>query len=442
MFGRIRLSLTAWYVGVLLVIVLAMAGFTYVLFYRSLESEVDDSLRDSAQAIVSQLDEHALERAVSLSGDPGRSDGEEDDAENEEHEEGLRFFGGGAGDTFYLILGPDGQTLLNPLNVRLEGAPDVAAAQAAASGGEAWSTIRGDDAGYRLYSLPVVDDGRTLAVVQVGRSLEEHEQQLRTLLLVLAVSGTSGLALAGAGGLWVAGRALRPVREAFQRQHAFVADASHELRTPLTLVRGNAEMLGMSPTAKLAGEDRQFVEGIVREAEHIERLISDLSTLARMDEGHLALQVEPVNVAGLIDEVARQGRILAGGRRLDVQAESETPLEAMADPARLRQLLLALVENAVRYTPDDGRVEIEGKRAGGGVEIRVSDTGHGIPPEHLPRVFERFYRADQSRSRARGGTGLGLSIARGIAEAHGGALTVASEPGRGTEFTLSLPVQR
>lgn len=436
MFGRIRLSLTAWYVGVLLVIVLVMAGFTYFMLYRSLSSEADESLRASASGIATQIDDEALDRAVGLSG--------ADDHDEEEHEpKNLGFFGGGGGgDTFYLVLAPDGSKLLDPLNVRLEGVPDVAAAQRSTTAGEAWSTVHSGGANYRLFSLPVTHDERTLAVVQVGRSLGEHERQLRDLLLVLVVSGASGLALAGAGGLWIAGRALHPVRDAFQRQRAFVADASHELRTPLTLVRGNAEMLELSPTAKLSAEDRQSLGDIVREADHIERLVGDLSTLARMDEGQLALRLEPINVAGLINEVARQARILASERHLDVQAQSETPLEAIADPARLRQLLLALVENAVRYTPDGGRIEIKGAQAPGGVEVRVSDTGKGIPPEHLPRVFERFYRADQSRSRTRGGTGLGLSIARGIAEAHGGALTVASQPGQGTEFTLSLPVKR
>lgn len=440
MFNRIRLSLTLWYVAVLLIIVLAMAGFTYGVMYRSLRSEVDDSLRDSARGIAIQIDERALNLAVGLPGQAGApgvvAGGEDGHEESEEH---LSFFSGGGGDTFYLVLSPQGQTLLNPLNVSLEGAPDVAAAQVAASGREAWTTVHGEDGDYRLYSLPVVEHGQTLAVVQVGRSLEQHQQQLRRLVLLLVVSGAGGLALAAAGGLWLAGRALRPVREAFIRQRAFVADASHELRTPLTLVRGNAEMLAMSPTAKLGNDDREYLEGIVRESEHIERLVADLATLARMDEGRLQLQTEPVNLTDLVHEAGRNARLLAGRRPLEIEVNASEPLIVAGDAARLRQLLVALLDNAVRYTPDGGRIVIQGRRSGDRAEVSVSDTGPGIPPEHLTRVFERFYRADPSRSRSRGGTGLGLAIARGIAEAHGGTLTAESEPGRGSTFTLSLP---
>lgn len=440
MFNRIRLSLTLWYVGVLLVIVLAMAGFTYGLMYRSLRTEVDDSLRDSARGIATQIDERALNLAVGLSGPggpPGAATGDEDG--HEESEEHLSFFSGGGGDTFYLVLSPEGQTLLNPLNVSLEGAPDVAAAQAAASGREAWTTVHGEDGDYRLYSLPVMERGQILAVVQVGRSLQQHQQQLRRLLLLLVVSGAGGLALAAAGGLWLAGRALRPVRESFDRQRAFVADASHELRTPLTLVRGNAEMLNMSPTAKLSEEDREYLEGIVRESEHIERLVADLATLARMDEGRLQLHMEPLDLTDLVQESGKDARLLAGQRRLDIDVKTDGPLIVLGDAARLRQLLVALLDNAVRYTPDGGRILIETRRGGSHAEVRVSDTGPGIAPEHLARIFERFYRADPSRSRSKGGTGLGLAIARGIAEAHGGALNAESEPGRGSTFIVTLP---
>jgi len=441
MFNRIRLSLTLWYVAVLLVIVLAMAGFTYGLMYRSLRSEVDDSLRDSARGIALQIDERALNLAVGLpgpGGPPGILAGEGDG--HEESEEHLSFFSGGGGDTFYLVLSPEGQTLLNPLNVRLQGAPDVAAAQVAASGREAWTTVHSEDGDYRLYSLPVVEHGRTLAVVQVGRSLEQHQQQLRQLILLLVISGAGGLVLAAAGGLWLAGRALRPVRESFDRQRAFVADASHELRTPLTLVRGNAEMLAMSPTAKLAKEDKEYLEGIVRESEHIERLVADLATLARMDEGRLQLQVEPLDLAALVQESGKDARLLAGQRPLDIDVRTDGPLIVLGDAARLRQLLVALLDNAVRYTPDGGRILLEARRGSDRAEVRVSDTGPGIAPEHLARIFERFYRADPSRSRSRGGTGLGLAIARGIAEAHGGTLNAESEPGRGSTFVLTLPL--
>lgn len=435
MFNRIRLSLTAWYVGVLLIIVGVVALFTYTLLSRSLSSEVDDSLRDSATNVAAQLNDEALSRVTQGLG-PGQSSV---GAVNEEGGEGLRFFNGLAGDTFYLILSPDGQSLSNPLNVRVPGIPDVSSAQQAVRSGEQWRTVSSNGSDYRLYSVPIVENGQTLAVVQVGRSLAEHERQLRSLLLVLLAGGIGGLALAAIGGLLVAGRALRPVRDAFQRQRAFVADASHELRTPLTLVHGNAELLALSPTATLTADDRDYLTEIVAETEHIERLVADMATLARMDEGQLTLQLDTVDIASLVDEVVRQGRVLAGDRHLEIEGRTDGPLLVQGDRARLRELLLALIDNAVRYTPDGGRIEVGAQRLPGHVEVCVSDTGEGIQPQHLPRLFERFYRADSSRSRARGGTGLGLSIARGIAEAHGGSLAVSSQHGHGTTFTLALP---
>jgi len=246
MFNRTRLGLTIWYAGILLVIIVIMATVTYGLLARDLSNEVDDSLRTSALNIAAQLNKESLSQnaalAVPAAGHDEHGDG---------HEE-VRFFSSDSGNTFFLILSPQGQTLLDPLNVHLLGLPDVTAAADATQRGEYWSTVSSSQGDYRIYSLPVQEDGRPLAVVQVGRSLSEHEDQLRSLLLVLIITGASGLALAAAGGLFVAGRTLRPIRDAFQRQRAFVADASHELRTPLTLVRGNAEIIQMS-----AAEDRR-----------------------------------------------------------------------------------------------------------------------------------------------------------------------------------------
>jgi signal transduction histidine kinase len=284
-----------------------------------------------------------------------------------------------------------------------------------------------------------MDEGRAIAVVQVGRSLEEHQEQLRMLVIVLIATAVCGLALAAAGGLFVAGRALRPVREAFARQRAFVADASHELRTPLTLLRGNAELVQMNAGAALSAADVEAVKEIVRQTGHIERLISDMSTLARMDEGQLLLQPGPVNLGDLLIGAAEDAKKLADGKPLDIRVETEGNLQLIADEARVRQVLLALVDNAVRYTPDDGTITLRGVGTASSAEVTVSDTGPGIPADHIARVFERFYRADTSRSRGGGGTGLGLAIGRAIAEAHGGTLTASNATGMGQPFTLRLP---
>lgn len=436
MFNRIRLSLTLWYVAVLLAIVAIIAVVTYAILYRSLSSEVDDSLESSARQIGGQLSEESLP-GLQPASDEGS--GHEEDEEDEDEEHGVRFFGATSGDTFYLVLDPEGNPLLDPLNVDIAGVPDSGSVSMAAGHGDSWETITSDGTEYRLHSRAVTDEGRVIAVVQVGRSLEEHQEQLKRLLIVLLATGAGGLGLATAGGLFVAGQALGPVREAFHRQRAFVADASHELRTPLTLLRGNAEMLQLKAATNLSVEDAQSVRDIVRQTEQIERLISDMSTLARMDEGQLLLQPAPVDLGELLNQAAADARLLAAEKGLAVNVETGGDLRVAVDETRIRELLLALVDNAVRYTPAGGSITMRATAADSHVEVGISDTGPGIPPQHFEQVFERFYRVDRSRSREQGGSGLGLSIARAIAEAHGGSLTVSSGEGGGATFTLRLP---
>lgn len=448
MFNRIRLSLTLWYVGILLLIIVVVAVITYVMLERALGDEVDDSLRASALGVSAQLERatgSVLPTPVTASDDRDNDDadegGEHDDDDGEEEgdeDDELRFFAPSSGDTFYLVLSTGGELLLNPGNVSLEGIPDAGSVAQAVAEGENWSTVHNGAGEYRLYSLLVKGEHDSEAVLQVGRSLDEHERQLNGVLFGLAFAGGSGLFLAAVGGMVVAGRALRPVRAAFDKQRAFVSDASHELRTPLTVIRGNAEMMALGRDSNLTDDDRQFLQGIVGQATYMEQLVSDLSRLARFEEGGFQLRQERVAIAALLELAATTARSLASGKRLNI-AVTSLALEIQGDPVRLQEVLTALVENAVRYTPDGGTVTIGAKTSGEDVEITVSDTGPGIAREHHSRIFDRFFRTDEARSRDRGGTGLGLSIARAITEAHGGSLTVSSEPGRGAQFTVTLP---
>lgn len=446
MFNRIRIELTTWYVLVLLVIIGVTTTVTYFTFSRSIADEVDDSLRNSATGIAAQLSDDVVSALPTPVPSPDDGDDQddrdddEDEDENEDHE-GLEFFSHVSGDTFYLVLSPEGAPLINPLNINVSGLLDADAVNEAIDKGPHFETVDADGESIRLYTYPVSDEDHTVAVVQVGRSLSERDRQVNNLLLVLLISGGGGLALAAIGGLFVAARALRPIRESFGRQRAFVADASHELRTPITLIRGNAEVLASDP-AKDSADDRESLEEIVAQTAQMERLVSDLSQLARMDEGRLDTAREHVDLGPLADRVAREGRQLARERDIDLPTSSEPGLIVSGDEPKLHQLLLGLVENAVRYTPDGGTISIEADRSGTSAAISVRDTGPGIAPEHLPHIFERFYRTDEARSRAEGGTGLGLAIAKGIAEAHGGSIAVESKLGRGTTFTVRLPLER
>jgi signal transduction histidine kinase len=280
-------------------------------------------------------------------------------------------------------------------------------------------------------------DGGTL---YVGQSLQPEQAALHSLLLVLLGGGALGLLLSF-GGAWIlSGRALIPIHAAFQRQQEFVADASHELRTPLTVLRSATDLLNQRRHEPLDANGELF-DDTRAEIARMERLAADLLTLARSDTGELELMTAPLELGEVATDVVRRTAPLAASHDvlLAVQgADSEAVVEA--DPDRLQQVLLILIDNAIKHTGASGRVDVRVERDGSFGILRVVDTGSGIAPEHLPRIFDRFYRVDTARSRLGGGTGLGLSIARMLVNAHGGELSLTSNLGVGTSVTIRLPL--
>ncbi len=217
----------------------------------------------------------------------------------------------------------------------------------------------------------------------------------------------------------------------------FVANVSHELKTPLTAIAGYAETLAAeAPESQAAG----FAETIVDNAHRMQRLVDDLLDLSRIESG--GWQPEPSSLS--VETAAREAWAPFAERAAARRVELETAIAAPAatitvDPEALRQILTNLFDNALRYTPAGGRIRIAAQPAGDDIVVRVADTGSGIPAEHLPRIFERFYRVDPARSRQQGGTGLGLAIVKHLVEAHGGRVEADSEIGRGTSILLYFP---
>lgn len=376
------------------------------------------------------------------------------------------------------ILGPDGRVLRSSSNLaggRLPGS-DRAVADAAAgqSRVETLAVPRGDR--LRVLTVPIVD-GRPIAVVRVGESLHQVDAVLRRLLGLLAAVGTAVLVGAVAATWLLVARALDPLeqiattaeriattgdvnvdvpkprgrgevarlsrsfgrmverlRRLLELQGQLLADTSHELRNPLTVIRTNLGLLkrDLDPHTR-----REVADETEAEAERMSRLVADLLFLAR-EETALHGELQPVR----LDELAHAGverfRQRAPEHRLAVSAE---PLVVRGDPDRLRQLLDNLLDNAIRYTPSGGRVAVTARRSGSDAELIVEDTGVGIAAEHLPRIFDRFYRIDPARGRATGGTGLGLAIVKRIAWAHGGRVAADSDIGRGTRFVVTLPAE-
>jgi two-component system OmpR family sensor kinase len=362
------------------------------------------------------------------------------------------------------------------------------------------TTWRGDDLRAVDFPVTVTDQNGVrwyIGSVIVGERLTTMRETLGSLRQVLLVTSGLGLALALAGGWVLAGRALRPVdrvtaaaaaiaegdgtatslrsrlpvpptndelarlsstfnamldrlEASFRAQERFVADASHELRTPLTAIRGNVDVLIRQVRGGRhvvdPGEVAVGLDDVRRESDRMRRLLDDLLLLARADawseaEQRVAHQDTPV----FLDEIAAEGlqsaEPLTSGQVLQLEAPRSVPVKGDRD--RLHQLVMILLDNAIRHTPPGRHIQVAVASApDGSARLAVRDEGEGIAAEHLPHIFERFYRADGARGRSSGGTGLGLAIARAICLAHGGNIEVSSAPGQGTTFIATLPLAR
>lgn len=226
---------------------------------------------------------------------------------------------------------------------------------------------------------------------------------------------------------------LERLERLFETQQRLLADVSHELRTPLTTIRGNVDLM-----RRMGKGDPESMDSIEEEVDRMTRLVGDLLLLARADAGGLPLAKTKVELDSLIFEVYRQLLFLAKDK-VEVSLTAVDPVCVYGDTDRLKQLLLNLGSNSIKYTPPGGKLSLRLSLVDSTACIEVKDTGIGIPAEDLPYIFDRFYRVDKARSREQGGTGLGLSIAKWIARAHGGQISVTSKVGEGTTFTLMLP---
>jgi signal transduction histidine kinase len=386
MLERMRWRLTIGYAGIFALILLLLATAAVAGFSRELTNQQDTLLMQEAED---------LERNL-LEGD---------------HREVLAE---GSAEYSWVALDPEGNvTDRDPTAATLGtlGLPsEVLARQSLEEDAEVSATIRGPEGKVRVVSMPMRESGEVVGVIQYARSLKGVQQTIGRLVLVLLPLALGGLGAALLGGLYMAGRAMRPARESFQRQRAFIADASHELKTPLTLIRADAEMVLYR--GALNQEDLKLVEHALTETDRMDEILSDLLLVARLDAGEADLATKPFDLVSVLSEEAERFGVRAAAKeiRLEVRVPGELPVRG--DPKRTGQILAVLLENAVRFTPPGGSIAVSGRVQDRWVEASVSDSGPGISPEHLPRVFDRFYRAEASRTRGKGaGTGLGLAIA-------------------------------
>ena len=265
----------------------------------------------------------------------------------------------------------------------------------------------------------------------------EHDNEiLRNLMLALLGAGLACMALSLLGNIYWGRQAVEPVRQAWEQQRDFLADASHELRTPLTVILTNLSLLRDEPDSQRYGRQR-WLENMEEEIHHMSDLVDGLLFLARSDAKQKVLNCRPFLLSETIAGLVAAFRPLARGKKVELRLCCKEDIWLDGDETRIRQVAENLLNNALRHTPEGGRIEISMNRQDGKIALVVADTGEGICAENLPHIFQRFYQGDPSHSRGKGG--LGLAIVKSIVENHGGKVSVSSQVGEGTGFLVHLP---
>jgi heavy metal sensor kinase len=457
----IRTRLTLWYSGLLLVILAAIGALSYSWLRRTVHQDLDASLLTVARAI--------------------RDTGAPDRPEREVEALLREMLGPELYDKFFRLLDPEGRPHTSGSLPRGDALPLSGPARARAVRGESTlETVAGPGAEpLRVFTMPIVRDGRVADIVQVGMVVRRAEALLDRYLHTLIVLIPLGVGLAALGGAVIARAALRPVDEmtrtarritaedlsrrverpgtgdemerlaltlngmlarleaAFTQTRRFAADAAHELRTPLAALRGGIEVALRAE--RTPEEYRRVLASSLEEVERLIRLAEDLLLLSRSSAGPDVTRA-PVDLEPLLLDVFDVGARLGQGAGVSVRTDAMASATVRGDATALRRALLNLIENAIKYTPPGGKVELGLTTGDGLAVITVSDTGIGLDPADADRIFEPFVRLDAARARDTGGAGLGLAIARSIAVAHGGTLTVESRPGAGSRFVLRLPL--
>lgn len=468
----IRLRLALWYGLLFAGILLAMTAFSYAFHARGHYDDLDRALITTAS--------HTAHEVASSSSAP------------------ILIEGSGGFRVILRLYGPDGRLLdasegaagvpavdprivvAHPAGPAFDPVAGIAPPMAAPAPppGSAFGIVATSAERWRVFILPVQRDSAVFEYVEAGVPLGDIDHSMQVFRLLLAGLSVLGLAVALTGSCLVAGTALRPIarmiamadriarsrdlstringprshdeigrlartfntmlasiEEAYTAQQRFVSDASHELRAPLTAIQANLDLLHRHP--EMTDTDRaEALAEAERESTRLTRLVADLLALARADAG-LPLRADVVDLDAIVLDAVSNARQLSRGQTLAIG--SFQPVQVRGDEDRLKQLLLILLDNALKYTPPEGTVTVGLRRVGNEGEVVVGDTGVGISEDALPHVFERFYRADPGRGRDPGGTGLGLPIADWIVRQHGGRIDISSRVGAGTMVTVRLP---
>ena len=453
----IRTRLTAWYAAVLAVVVVTLGAYLVVRLRSDLQAAVDRDVRQGAATVAGAYAAQGTNEFLEVA-------------------ETALPRGGSAAQ----VLDADGRVLLTYGDVVSARQMVPAAVRAGAVAGRTeLLTVRlgNSEQRFRAMAVPVRRLGRREVVV-AAETLANVERSVDRVIVLLLFAGPAALAATALGGWWLARKALLPVERMISQaedigidhlaeriavpraqdeighlavtlnamldrlergvdeKHRLIADASHELRTPLAVM--GAELDVTLRGGELTHDARAVLQSVREEVGRMGRTVDNILTLAEVDEGRLGLLPQRVGIRDAIDAAVRPLQPLADAKRLQLDVGG-TGCQAQADPHRLHQAISNFVENAIKYTHPDGHVRVTAWCSAEEVGVTVADDGPGIPPEACAHIFDRFYRVDGSRGRDNGGSGLGLAICREIAGAHGGRVSVDSEEGAGSTFTLALP---
>ncbi len=415
--AALRLRLTAWYAATFGLILLLLGGGLFLTIRSQISRHLDGSLRLAAAELMRAARIREVEARTTT--------GAVVDAVDELH----------IPDRALYLLDPDGTPVKPP-------AADPwirEAARRAAREGSVDLEVAAHDHRLRLYAARFTVPGKRTYVGAAVADVVELEDQYASLIGAFGAAALAGLVLVAFGGWLLVRKSTAPVERSMDTMRRFMADAAHELRTPITVLRSQAEVaLQRQRDGEAYAAALRRVES---EAARLGATVEDLLTLARADAGERPLERQRLFLDDLALDAASGARALADKRgvALEVGAFDEAPL--WGDPALVRQLLMIVLDNAVKFTPAGGRVRLGVGAPAGQAEVVVEDTGIGIREDQLPHIFERFYRGDPARARGNGGegAGLGLAIARWIADAHGARIDVTSRPGEGTRVAIRFP---
>jgi two-component system OmpR family sensor kinase len=481
MLDSVRVRLTVWYSAVLAVVLVLVCATTYLIVEKTSMRRTDEDLSVLADSFLVTF-QAELADAANLEGSAVLSAARQSMVEHRSNSDA------------FVVLGSGEEIVANSSDAIPSGTrSDASVARAVASDEflrfktialskeASLETIRGEHSRFRAYSRQFKGNGQNYLLI-VLHSLHAQNDMLETLRLTFAWMILVGLLLAGTGGYFLARKSLAPVVEmgararrigatnlherlpvlnandelgelatifndllnrldqSFDRQRRFIADASHELRTPLAILRGEAEV-AMSQQGRTAEDYLESLGILHEETSRLIKIVEDLFTLTRADSGQYLLSPENVYLEELVADCAHSVRTLAREKNIELSVDASSECLIHGDQALLRRMILNVLDNAIKYTNEGGRVDIACRATTMGFEIHVTDTGPGIPLELHSRIFERFFRADPARSRSgrEGGAGLGLSIALWIAEAHHGRLELVRSDATGSHFAVFLP---